>query len=191
MLRSVLFAALIAFSASASAEGFDYNYLSLSYEQIDIDDGTFNADGDGFGISGSFEISDSFFLFAGYSMGELESVLDVDQLSAGVGWHTPVGDRLDFVAGLSYERIELSASGLGSADEDGYGAEIGLRYQATDAVELNGGINYVDYGNDGDDTGFGVGALIGVTDNIDVGLHGNWADDTSVYGISGRFYFGN
>ncbi|MDH5344908.1 MAG: porin family protein, partial [Gammaproteobacteria bacterium] len=190
MLRSVLFTALIAFSATANAEGFDYNYLSLSYEQIDIDDGFFNADGDGFGLSGSFEISESFFLFAGYSMGELESIVDVDQLSAGVGWHTPLSDKLDFVAGLSYERIELSASGFGSADEDGYGAGIGLRFQATDAVELNGGINYVDYGSDGDDTAFGVGALFGVTENIDIGVHGDWAEDTSTYGISGRFYFG-
>ena len=193
MLRSVLFTALIAFSASASAQGFDYNFFSVGYQRMNLDDGFIDVDGDGFGIDGSFAINDSFFIFAGYGMGEFEEqgvTVDVDTLSAGIGWHTPLTERVDFVTGLSYEYVEVGASGFGSVDENGYGLGVGLRFQASDAIELNTGINYVDYG-DGDDTGFGVGLLYGVSENIDIGVSADWADDTSAYGLNGRFYFGN
>jgi opacity protein-like surface antigen len=191
MLRSVLFTALVAFSASAGAQGFDYNFFQVGYERVTLDDGSFDVDGDGFGIEGSFEISQSFFLTADYGIAEFEEggvEVDVDTLSAGIGWHTPLSDQLDFVANLSYEYIELSALGQ-SQDESGYGLGAGLRYQATDALEINGGIGYVDYG-DGDDTTLGVRALYGITDNIDVAVSGEWGDDSSAYGLSGRFYFG-
>jgi hypothetical protein len=194
MLRSVLFAALLAFSASASAQGFDYDYFSVGYQRVTLDDGSFDVDGDGFGVEGSFGISQSFFLTGEYGMAEFEEqgiTVDADTLSAGIGWHTPLSDQLDFVANLSYEYIELSASGFGSQDESGYGLGAGLRYQATDALEINGGIGYVDYGNDGDDTTLGLRALYGITDNIDIGVSGEWGDDSSAYGLSGRFYFGS
>ena len=192
MLRSVLFTALVAFSASAGAQGFDYSFFQVGYERVTLDDGSFDVDGDGIGIEGSFEISQSFFLTADYGIAEFEEAgveVDVDTLSAGIGWHTPLSDQLDFVANLSYEYIELSALGQ-SQDESGYGLGAGLRYQATDALEINGGIGYVDYG-DGDDTTLGVRALYGITDNIDVAVSGEWGDDSSAYGLSGRFYFGS
>jgi opacity protein-like surface antigen len=193
MLRSVLFTALIAFSASASAQGFDYNFFSVGYQRMNLDDGFIDVDGDGFGVDGSFAINENFFIFGAYGMGEFEEAgqsVDVDTLSAGIGWHTPLTDRVDFVTGVSYEYVELSAAGFGSADESGYGLGVGLRFQASDAIELNGGINYVDYG-DGDDTGFGVGLLYGVSENVDIGVSADWAEDTSAYGLNGRFYFGN
>ena len=193
MLRSVLFTALIAFSASAGAQGFDYNYFSVGYQRMNLDDGFIDVDGDGFGVDGSFAINDSFFIFGAYGMGEFSEQgqsVDVDTLSLGIGWHTPLTERVDFVTGVSYEYIELSASGFGSADENGYGLGVGLRFQASEAIELTGGINYVDYG-DGDDTGFGVGMLYGISENVDIGVSADWAEDTSAYGVSGRFYFGN
>ena len=192
MMRSVLITALLVFSASAGAQGFDYNYFSVGYQRMNLDDGFIDVDGDGFGIDGSFAINDSFFIFGSYAMGEFEEqgiTVDVDTLSAGIGWHTPLTDRVDFVTGLSYEYVDVGASGFGSVDENGYGLGVGLRFQASEAIELNGGINYVDYG-DGDDTGFGLGLLYGVSENVDIGVSADWAEDSSAYGINGRFYFG-
>ena len=192
MLRSVLLTALLAFSVSAGAQGFDYNYFSVGYQRLNLDDGFFDVDGDGFGLNGSFAVNESFFVFAGYGMGEFEEqgiTVDVDTLSAGIGWHTPLSEQVDFVAGLSYEYVDFGASGFGSQDENGYGLGVGLRYQASEAIELNAGINYVDLG-DGDDTGFGLGLLYGVSENVDIGITGDWGDDSSAYGINGRFYFG-
>ena len=193
MLRSILVTALIAFSASAGALGFDYNYFSVGYQRLNLDDGFIDVDGDGFGVDGSFAINENFFIFGSYGMGEFEEqgiTVDVDTLSAGIGWHTPLTDKVDFVTGLSYEYVDVGASGFGSVDENGYGLGVGLRFQASEAIELNGGINYIDYG-DGDDTGFGVGLLYGVSENVDIGVSADWAEDSSAYGLNGRFYFGN
>jgi opacity protein-like surface antigen len=193
MLRSVLLTALLAFSASVSAEDFSYNYFSAGYTRINLDDGFVDIDGDAFGLNGSYEINESFYVFAGYGMGEFKEAgitVDLDSLSIGIGWHTPLSDRVDLVTDLSYEYIDLSALGQ-SVDDNGFGLGVGLRFAATDNVELNAGINYVDFSDGGNDTGFGVGALFGVSDNIDIGLSADWADDTSAYGINGRFYFGN
>ena len=193
MLRSVLLTALLAFSASVSAEDFSYNYFGAGYTRINLDDGFVDIDGDAFGLNGSYEINESFYVFAGYGMGEFEEAgvtVDMDTLRAGIGWHTPLSDQVDLVTDLSYEYIDLSAFGV-SVDDNGFGLGVGLRFAATDNVELNAGINYVDFGDGGDDTGFGIGALFGVSDNIDIGLSADWADDTSAYGINGRFYFGN
>lgn len=193
MLRSVLFTALIALSASATAQDFDYNYLNLGYQRVTLDDGLFDVDGDGIGLSGSFEINESFTIFGGYGMAEFEEAgieVDADTLSVGIGWHTPLSDRVDFVTGLSYEYIDLSAVGQ-SVDDNGFGLGVGLRFAASDKVEINGGISYIDMSDSGDDTGFGLGLLYGVSENIDIGVSGDWGDDSSAYGINGRFYFGN
>ena len=193
MLRSVMFTALLALSASATAQDFDYNFFSLGYQRVTLDDGTFDVDGDGIGLNGSFEISESFFVFGGYGMAEFEEAgieVDVDNLSIGLGWHTGLSDKVDLVAGLSYEYIDVSALGL-SADDNGIGLGVGLRFAASETIEVNGGVDHVDYSDGGDDTTFGLGMLYSVSDNVDIGVSGEWGDDSSAYGINGRFYFGN
>ena len=193
MLRSVLLTALLALSASATAQDFDYNYLTLGYQRVTLDDGSFDVDGDGIGLNGSLELNENFTIFAGYGMAEFEEQgieVDADTLSIGIGWHTPLADNVDLVTGLSYEYIDISALGFG-VDDNGIGLGVGLRFAASDRMEVSGGVDYVDYSDGGDDTTFGLGFLYGVTDNVDVGLSGEWGDDSSAYGISGRFYFGN
>jgi hypothetical protein len=192
MLRSVLFTTLLALSANAGAQGFDYDFLSVGYSRLNFDGGGVDVDGDGFGIAGSFEINESFFIAGNYSFGELEEQgveLDLDTLSAGIGWHTPLSDTVDFVTTLSYEYVEASALGF-EADDNGIGLGVGLRFQASEVIEFNGGISYVDMSDGGSDTGFGLGVLYGVSETFDVGLSGDWADDVSAFGISGRLYFG-
>ena len=110
------------------------------------------------------------------------------RLGVGVGWHTPLSEVLDFVATLSYERVEASALGF-SADDDGIGLGVGMRFQASEAIEINGGINHVEMDEGGGDTGFGLGVLYGFTENFDLGLSGDWTDDVSAYSLSGRLYF--
>jgi len=190
MLRSVLLTVLLSFALSANAEDFDYNFFSAGYSRINFDDGNFDVDGDGFGVGGSFEVGESFFLFANYATAGLDFGVDLDQWDAGVGYHVPMSDAVDFYGTLSYEYAKVSASGFGSADDNGYGLGIGLRAQASDSIELNAGINYVDLGDSGDTTAFSAGGLFSLTDNIDIGLSGSWDDDVSTYTLSGRFYFG-
>lgn len=188
MLRSILLIILCAFSASVSATEFDYNYFSLGYGNIEFDD--VDVDGDGFGLSGSYAINDDFHVFAGYQGAGLDFGIDATTLGAGIGWHTGLSPVVDLVASLSYQYVELDAPGAGSFDDNGLGLGVGLRFAASDEIELNAGIDYVDFSDSGNDTGFSAGGLYNFTDAFSLGLGGNWSDDASSYTLSGRFYFG-
>ena len=188
MLRSGLIIGLFAVSATASAEGFDYNYFSLGYGNVDFDD--INVDGNGFGLEGSYALADDWHVFAGYSDTSLDLNIDATSWNAGIGFNTPISDVVDVVARFSYEYVDFDGPGPGSADDNGFGMLIGLRFAATEELELNAGISYVDLSDSGDDTGFGAGALYNFTDRFAAGLSGNWDDDGSSYTWSARYYFG-
>lgn len=188
MQRSILGFVLLALSAAANADDFDYTYFSLGYGTIEFDD--INVDGDGFGIDGSVAISDSVHLFAGYTAAGLDFGVDATEFGAGIGYNTSLSNVVDLVARLSYEYVELEGPG-GSIDDNGIGLGLGIRFAATEQLELNAGIDYVDLSDSGNDTGFGVGGLYSFTDSFALGLGGNWSDDASSYTVSGRFYFGN
>ena len=188
MLRSVLVVLLLAFAASASAKDFDYNFFQLSYGNVEYDD--VNVDGDGFGLSGSYAINEDFHIFGGYQAAGLDFGIDATSLGAGLGWHTTLSPVVDLVASVSYQYVELDASGFGSVDDNGLGLGVGLRFAASELLELNAGISYVDFSDSDGDTGFGVGGLYSFTDAFALGLSADWSDDASSYTLSGRFYFG-
>ncbi len=192
MLRSILLVILFAFSATVYADGFNYNQVTATYGQIDFDD--FSSDSDIFGIDGSFAVSDSFHVFAGYGVGEIEdniSSVDLTTWNAGLGYNTSLSDSIDLVARISYEYIELSAPGLISIDDNGIGLSVGLRMAATDKLEVDAGISYVDFSDGGDNTAFGGGVLYSFTDSFALGASVSFDDDATGYNVGGRFYFGN
>ncbi|MDH3546826.1 MAG: porin family protein [Gammaproteobacteria bacterium] len=188
MARTSLVILLLALSASASAEGFDYNYLTLGYGNIEFDN--INVDGDGFGIGGSYAINDRVHVFAGYDTADLDFDVDATTLGLGIGYNTSLSDTVDMIARVSYESVEIDVPGFGSADDSGFGLGLGLRFAASEQLELNAGINYVDLGDSGDDTGFEAGGLYSFTDAFALGLSGSWGDNVSAYSVTGRFYFG-
>jgi len=188
MFRSTLIILLVALSASARAADFDYNYISLGYGQVDFDNP--GVDGDGFGIDGSYAISDDFHVFAGYTAADLDFGIDATTLSAGIGYNGALSEVVDLVARLSYEYVELDASGFGSVDDNGLGLGVGLRFAASDELELNAGINYIELSDSGNDTGFEAGGLYNLTDAFSLFINGDWSDDSSAYMVGGRFNFG-
>jgi opacity protein-like surface antigen len=188
MLRSTLTVLLLALSASAAAEDFSYNYLYLGYGGYDVDD--VNVDGNGLGVGGSFEISDKFHVFAGYQAADLDFNVDATTWNAGLGYSMAVSDVIDLVGRVSYESIKLDVPGFGSADDNGIGLGVGLRFAATPNIELDAGIDYVDYSDSGSDTAFGVGVLYNINEMFTVGVDGSWGDNFTTYALTGRFYFG-
>jgi len=192
MLRSILLVILFAFSTAVYADGFNYNSVTASYGQIDFDD--FSSDSDLFAIEGSFAVSESFHVFAGYGIGEIEdsvSSVDIDQWNIGLGYNTSLSDKVDLVVGLSYEYIELSAANLISVDDNGIGVNVGLRMAATEKLEVDAGISYVDFSDGGDNTAFGGGVLYSFTETFALGASVSFDDDATGYNVGGRFYFGN
>jgi len=188
MLRSTLLIGLLAFSAAAVAEDFDYSWLSLSYGMVDFDE--IDVDGDGFGLDGSYALNDDFHVFGEYQAVDLDFGVDATTFSAGVGYNTEMSPAVDAFARLSYEYVEVDMPVFGSDDETGFGFGVGLRFAAGPDVELDAGIDYVDYGSGGDDTALSLGGLYNFTPAFALGLAGSWGDDVSSYSLSGRFYFG-
>lgn len=187
MLRSLLFVLLIAFSGAAFADEFNYNSLTLSYGTIDIDNSSIDADS--IGLDLSFALGESFLLVGGYSVAEDDLSTEITNWNGGIGYHYPITKTVDFVADVTYEYIDISVPLFGSVDDNGFGASAGLRANATEFIELNAFVNYIDMDLLGDDTAFSAAALFNLTDSFAVGVSGQWDDDVAVYSIGARFYF--
>ena len=194
MVRKFCSLALLALAAPAMAADISYNFVEAGYQEIDIDSGLvggLDIDGDGYGVGGSFELNENWFIAASYSSADFDFGVDLDQLMLGAGYHVPISDNADFYGMFSYVSAEASVSGFDSVDEDGYAATIGLRGMIGERFELNGSLAYIDFGNGGDSTAFGAGALYNFTDMLAAGFSIDIDDDVTAYGIGVRVYFDN
>ncbi len=156
MKKRFLLAAVLAaapFAASATDNGQSYTYIEGGYNQLRIDHddellGDFDADGAY--LRGSFGISPSIYLFGAYAQGEDNDTVGVDlgangqfdvkvddELTTtefGVGFHSAMGERVDFIGELAYFRMEedfkVSSEGESESESwhaNGGRASVGLR----------------------------------------------------------------
>lgn len=186
MKRSLLFLFVaLGLAGTANAE-FNYNLVSASYGTVDFDD--LDVDGDGFGLAASFAIAENFHVFGGVDTADLDFDVDLTSWSAGMGYNTPISEKVDVIAQLSYENLEVDTP-FGDADDDGFGLGVGLRVAASEKVELNGSVTYVDLSDSGDNTALGAGFLFNFTESISAGVQASFDDDVNVYSVTGRIYF--
>lgn len=180
-----------------AAEGPNWNFIEGSYSKLDIDELS-EMDPDGFGILGSFLISDDIFIFAGYTttdddftMEGIKFDMEYDETLFGLGYVFYAVDTTDFYGVVSYIKPEVCAGAAGESicfDDDGYGLGIGVRSMLDDRVELSARIDHIDI--DGEtDTSFTLGAGYFFTKNFSVGLNYSKNDDANMYGISCRLSF--
>jgi len=192
MFRYLILALAFLIGAPAVAESPSYNYIQAGYQEIDIDFGDgLDVDGDGYGVNASFEIGDHMFGFATYAKSDFDFGVDMDQWQAGLGYHTGVTDNTDFFISAAYVDAKVSASGLGSFSEDGYGASVGIRSNVSDLIELFGEVAYVDLGSGSDDTAVGAGICFNFTESFALALSASAGSDITTYGAGARIYFGN
>jgi hypothetical protein len=137
-------------------EGFSYNLLELGYVNSEIDDA--DADGDGFGVRGSFAFAENFHGFASYLDQEFDFDIGVEQFELGAGLNYTLTPALDFVGTFSYLNVDVDFPGGGSADDSGFALGGGLRGRVSDLLELRGEIKYAELDDGGDDTTLNVGA---------------------------------
>ena len=141
-----------------------------------------------FSAAASAEDFDYNWLSFGYSMIDFDDInVDGDAL---VGYNTALSNVVDAWARLSYKYEEFDGPGAGSNDDNGFGFGVGMRFAATEQVELEGAIQYVDLNDRGDDTALVLGGLYSFTPAFAVGLFGEWGDDVTTYSLLGRFYWG-
>ncbi len=189
MQRSIVVFSLMAMSSLAFADGFSYTYLQASYGTVDVD--TFVVDGDGFGLNGSYAITEDLNIVGGVQASDFDTIGDARDWSVGLGVHSSITDLMDVTGSVSYVDREFELPLGPTFEDDGFALTVGLRANVTSMIEVNAAITYIDLSTAGDDTGFGGGALYNFTDMFSVGLSANWAEDTATYSLTGRIYFGN
>lgn len=190
MLRVIAVAMIMAFTTSAMAETPSYNFGQLGWQSVTLDDDIIDLDGDGFGIGGSFEVAENWHILGAYSSLGFDFGVDLNQLQLGGGFHTAISDNTSFYANLLWVSAEIDAGIVGSEDDDGFGIGIGLRSNVSERVELEGALNYVDFGDGGDSTGVSAAAWYKFTETFALGVSVSAEEDVTGYGIGGRLYFG-
>jgi hypothetical protein len=186
-----LLAATLAFAPLlVRAEGPSYSFVEAGYIVTDIDD--FDEEFDGFGIGGSFEFVENWFLYASYldQTAEISNVdIDATGFDVGFGYAFPLTDTMDLYGKLGYTEVEIEVFDE-SVDDDGYALSLGLRARVIEQLELEGAVNYVDLSDSGDDTSLGLAARWYFMPQFALGIEGAFGDDANSYGVSARWEFG-
>ena len=173
-MRKTLLVALLAaapFTASA-ADDISYTYAEAGYAKLHLDVPELdNPELDGGYLRGSFAIGEQLHLLGGYgkvsknfNFDGVRVDTDVDQAEFGVGYHLPFGERLHFIADLSYLRQQFKAKAEGERiEDDAKGGRIsaGLRGKPSPRTEAWLKAGYLDGGDfEGDFVGT-LGGQIG------------------------------
>jgi hypothetical protein len=166
---------------------FNYSYVEIGYDESDFDVGGPDIDGDGLTLSGSFRINDDWHAFASYGSADLDFGIDIDTWAIGAGYVFPLQDDIDLYGRVLYINSEIDVPGPGNADEDGLGLQFRIRAMVTDELELEGGIQYVDVGDN--DTSLQAGARYYFNEQLSAGVGLTFGGDTDGIGINARFSF--
>lgn len=173
-------------AARPQSAQFNYNYVEISYDELDFDLGPADVDGDGLTLSGSYEITDDWHIYAAYGSHDLDFGIDLDTWTVGAGYVYPLKDDIDIYGRVLY--IDQSAdAGPASADDDGLGLQARIRARVTDQLELEGGILYVDVADS--DTSLQASARYNFTENFSAGISLAFAGDTDGISVSARYSF--
>jgi hypothetical protein len=183
---------LAAVPLAVQADDMSYSYIEGGYTEADLDN---VADGDGFSVRGSVSFSENFFVFGEYATFGFPGSVDLDQISAGLGGHLDISDRVDLVGRVGYTELDLSVPGFGSGSVDGFLVSAVIRGQVSDSFELEAHAVHTDLGSDGgDSTGFVVGGRYFFTESFAAGLEYRTGDelggaDLDVIFVGVRFAF--
>jgi opacity protein-like surface antigen len=173
-------------------EGPKYTYGEVGYAHVELDD--FNeADGDEIGVSGSLALTDMLHIFGSYAQGEVDGSnfpnIDTTSANAGLGLNYAVSPTIDLVGRVSYVYTKVELNNF-DEDDSGIGLSGGVRAMVTPQLELNGGVSYVDFGNDNNDTALDLGAVYSFTEMFAVTANASFSDDVTAVGVGLRLYFG-
>lgn len=173
---------------AVAAEPLSYNNIEGAYVSTEAG----GLDGDGIAVSGSLEFNANTFGFASINDIDYDNTpLSSSLFNLGVGYHFPLNEKLDLVSAVSYERLRVKQSGVGSASDSGIGLGVGLRARLTSVLEGTANVKYVDLGNGVDDFTWSAGGRYYFTPNFAAGIDISDNDDGSTWSIAVRYDFGN
>lgn len=175
---------LAAASVATQAQDMSYSYVDVGYVESDVDDAP---SADGFGVRGSAAFAENWFVFGEYSSQDLGPA-EIDQFAVGFGGRYGLTQEMDLVGRVGYVDGEASA-GPFTIDVDGYLLSVGLRGQIGEGFELEGRIDHVDLGDDGDDTSIAIAGRYFFTEMFAIGAELSSSDDVDTIFAGVRFSF--
>ena len=187
-ILSVLAALAAALPLASHAETMDYSYAELGYIDTELDGDGFDVDGDGFGLRGSLAVHPNFFVFAGYQDLSFDFGVDASLLEVGGGGHWPLSDKIDLIGKLGIVKAELEA-GQAEADDDGFLLGGRVRGVVAPKFELEGGFDYRDLDEAGDDTTIVLEGRYFFVENVAGGLSVSLGDNVTSLGLNVRLTF--
>ena len=181
-LRGVLVLAAILMvpgMAMAQADAPRWSYVEAGYIDFDPDSGLSD---DGWFAGGSMQIFKNVHLVAEY-----QNIGQYTFWNAGGGFHGMLGEKADLFGQIMWANVDIEDSDV---SEDGYNLEGGIRWKIIKWFELRGQVNWLDYGDAGDDTTVEVGALFSfINDRMGVGASYESGDNETARAYF-RFNFG-
>jgi len=142
MKRVILASTLTAIGAlPAMAATPTFDYVQVGY----ISDLSGSSDYDGFEIKGNLEISDDFYMNAGFTRTRANASifdLDLDVITLGLGYKSNISDVSTLFAQVDYLNADANFNGFNA--DDGYQLGFGVRSNVLDNVELKAAGYYRD-----------------------------------------------
>lgn len=172
------------------ANDFSYNFVEAKFGKYDSEfDPGEKIDTDRLSLSGSYEVSENSFLTLKYTSYEFDVPSDPKQeiLGVGIGAHLEVEHTFDIYGEFSLINVETKTS-FESNDDNGFGANIGLRKMPTDQLEVNLDIGHLDAFDDTLTT-LTLGGRSYLSDVLSIGVSYFKAEDTDGFDFSLRATF--
>jgi hypothetical protein len=187
-----IYGGLVALAAAlplaSHADVMDYSYAELGYVDTELDGDGFDADGDGFGLRGSLAVNETFFVFAGYQSLDFDFDVDLSTLEVGGGARWPLSSNVDVIGRLGIVKAEADF-GPFEADDDGFLLGGRVRGVVAPKFELEGGFDYRDLDDAGDDTTIVFEGRYFFTPQWAGGLGVSIGDDVTSLGLNVRMTF--
>lgn len=158
-------------------------------------------------IFGNYSQTQADFTFINDTAARVPSDTDVKTLQVGLGYFAPINANMDFVVRAAYMDVDNDNFSFGQTDQDigdndttlrdalddlnedtsdGYFADVGVRAQVIDWLELGGGVRYTDL-DSGDDFSVFGNALFEINQNFGINLTASVGDNLSSYGLGFRY----
>jgi Outer membrane protein beta-barrel domain len=185
---SSLAALAAALPLAGRAETMNYTYAELGYVDTTIESSGDDIDGDGFALRGSLAVHQNFFVFANYQDLSFDQSVDTSLLEVGGGGHWPLTDKIDLIGKVGITKAEIDA-GPFDADDDGFLLGARLRGVVAPKLELEGGFDYRDLDEAGDDTTIVLEGRYFFVENVAGGLSVSIGDDVTSLGLNVRLTF--
>jgi hypothetical protein len=180
---AVVAAVAAALPSQVGASELGYTYAELRYLDVDLARG--GADG-GTAI-GWYRLNENFFAIGQVVMTDADSGAEATTGALGAGYIMSLGDRWDAVAIATARRTEVDTP-VGEFEEDGYGAQLGLRGMPIPKVETRAFVNYVDVVDD--DTSAFVSVDYWFSPVFAAGVAAELGGDADTYSVGVRYSFG-